>query len=289
MDSAPQTPDAAASSSDSTPPAAAPSPLTAALVARRTRIVARRKMFGRNLRLALGLAIVVAVVLCTMIGARAYRHLSVSMWLATHRGGAEWTFEDEWRNGGSTDVRFGTRYFGPIGESPRGEDLRKLHDLYRVRSLQLMNCPWFGDADLAALRGLTSLRSLDLTRRVPKSAGWPEPIPKLTDAALPPVATLVNLNELLLTGNDITDDGLKVLAGLTKIEYLDLSETRVTDAGLEHLTGMTRLISLGVIGTKVTPAGVKRLQAALPGVEVDLVDDVEEMRKKDEARMRGKP
>ena len=279
--------------SESTPhfPATAPvpSPLTAALVAQRTRILKRRKNLGRDAKLALGLFIVVLAAAVTVVGARVYKHVGAAAWVFSNSGRAEWVFEDEWKSGGSTDVRFAPNY-GYIVLRPQhlaGADLRKLRDLYRIRSLQLFNNAWFNDADLEALRGLTSIRTLDLTRRLPGYDKVTEPIPKLTDAALLPLATLVNLTDLVLTGNDITDDGLKSLAGLTKIEYLDLSETQVTDAGLDHLKGMTSLKQVSVGRTKVTAEGVKKLKEALPGVEVDIVDELELIRQRERARLGG--
>ena len=78
------------------------------------------------------------------------------------------------------------------------------------------------DADLAPLRGLTQLQTLNL---------WGS---QLTDAGLEYVGRLKNLRKLDLSDNSITDAGLVHLQGLTQLETLELQGTQVTDAGAHN-------------------------------------------------------
>jgi hypothetical protein len=65
--------------------------------------------------------------------------------------------------------------------------------------------------------------------------------------------------------NDAT---VSQLAWLTDLEELVLSGTQVTDGGLQHLKGMTRLKRVSLGRTRVTEAGIADLQQALPGLTV---------------------
>jgi hypothetical protein len=61
------------------------------------------------------------------------------------------------------------------------------------------------------------------------------------DASLASVRSLTSLRDLNLTGSDVTDAGLAHLEALTNLERLWLDLTRVTPAGFEHLRGLKRL------------------------------------------------
>ena len=50
---------------------------------------------------------------------------------------------------------------------------------------------------------------------------------------------------------------------LTQLQELSLSGTQVTDVGLEHLTGLTQLQWLDLFDTQVSDDGVRKLQQAL--------------------------
>jgi len=50
---------------------------------------------------------------------------------------------------------------------------------------------------------------------------------------------LTTLQELFLSGTQVTDVGLEHIKGLTTLGFVDLGKTRVTDAGLEHLKGLS--------------------------------------------------
>ena len=97
-----------------------------------------------------------------------------------------------------------------------------------------------GDAELEKLKGLTSLRRLDV------------------DGC-----------------QGVTDAGLEHLQGLNNLEWLNISHTQVTEAGLEHLKGMTNLEELWICclyqadrQKKVSDKDVRELQEALPNCRI---------------------
>ena len=66
----------------------------------------------------------------------------------------------------------------------------------------------------------------------------------------------------------ITDAGLPHLAGMTQLQEVCLIGTYVTDAGLEHLAGLPHLERLWLDGAKDTDDGVKKLRQALPKCDI---------------------
>ena len=64
---------------------------------------------------------------------------------------------------------------------------------------------------------------------------------------------LRQLQELGLSGTEVTDAGLEHLKGLRQLEKLDLYDTGITDAGLAHLKGFGERLqrTLHVASTKV--------------------------------------
>ena len=88
------------------------------------------------------------------------------------------------------------------------------------------------------------------------------------DAELEQLKGLTSLRRLNLDGGEVTDAGLEHLKGLTSLEELDLSHTQVTDAGLKHLKGLASLEYLGLCCNKVSNEGVKKLQEALPNCQI---------------------
>ena len=53
------------------------------------------------------------------------------------------------------------------------------------------------------------------------------------------------------------------------MQDIGLSGTQVTDAGLVHLKGLTALRWIELSGSKVTPEGIERLRKSLPNAQVD--------------------
>ena len=116
-----------------------------------------------------------------------------------------------------------------------------------------------GDAALALLpEAGPQIVWLDLSGAQATAAGW---------AAL---AQLKNLDRLHLEKSTIDDASLAHLAGLPRLEYVNLYGTGVTDAGLENLKGLKRLRKLFLWQSKVSYDPAMALQAATPGLEVNL-------------------
>jgi mono/diheme cytochrome c family protein len=116
-----------------------------------------------------------------------------------------------------------------------------------------------GDEALASLAGAAEqIVWLDITAAQASATGWAE------------LAKLKNLNRLHLEKSSIDDAGLANLSELPRLEYLNLYGTGITDAGLEHLKPITRLRKLYLWQTKVGYDPAMALQAATPGLEVNL-------------------
>jgi len=116
-----------------------------------------------------------------------------------------------------------------------------------------------GDEAVAALAGAAEqIVWLDLSGAQVSAAG------------LAPLAQLKNLNRLHLEKSNVDDAGLAHLSALPRLEYLNLYGTAVTDAGLEHLKPIKRLRKLYLWQTKVGYDPAMALQAATPGLEVNL-------------------
>ena len=60
------------------------------------------------------------------------------------------------------------------------------------------------------------------------------------------------------------------LAGLKNVEYINLYGTKVTDAGIAKLAANKALKKLFVWQTAVTKDGAKKLEAAVPGLVVNV-------------------
>ena len=106
------------------------------------------------------------------------------------------------------------------------------------------------DADLEAIKGLTSLRELHLAR-----GG------AITNAGLQNLNGLTALQWLDLHGVPATDPGLAFLAGLTHLQTLELGGcTKLADGTLQHIKDLTNLQSLNLHGTQITDDGLENLQ-----------------------------
>ena len=108
---------------------------------------------------------------------------------------------------------------------------------------------WATAEELALLRGLPRLESLNISRLV--KANPPEEI-KMTGHALVHLRGLKGLKRVWLGGVPVTDAGLEHLQALAKLEYLDLSHSQVTDAGMANLQKLTNLRQLYLSNTHVT-------------------------------------
>ena len=117
----------------------------------------------------------------------------------------------------------------------------------------------FKDDGLVALKPLADqIKWVDLART------------KITDAGLANVGGLKSVTRLHLENTAITDAGLDQLKNLAQLEYLNLYGTKVTDAGVMKLAGLKNLKKIFLWQTQVTEAGAKKLEAALPGLVVNI-------------------
>jgi hypothetical protein len=111
--------------------------------------------------------------------------------------------------------------------------------------------PKITDAGVKRLANLISLKKLELLR-----------VPELTDATLAHIAGLTNLEEITLSGANITGTGLVHLAGMGKLKSLVIPNTALDDAGLAELGRLTSLQKLYIGGSgEYTDAGVARLSS----------------------------
>jgi uncharacterized membrane protein len=93
---------------------------------------------------------------------------------------------------------------------------------------------------------------------------------KVTDAGFATISKMTKLERLHLENTAVTDAGLAQIAGLAKLEYLNLYGTKVTDAGIAKLADNKALKKLFVWQTGVTKEGAKKLEAAVPGLVVNV-------------------
>jgi mono/diheme cytochrome c family protein len=93
------------------------------------------------------------------------------------------------------------------------------------------------------------------------------------------LAKLKNLIQLHLEQSSVNDASLAHVAGLKRLEYLNLYGTDTTDAGVAPLKELPKLRNLYVWQTKVSYEAAQALQAATPGLEVNLGWDHPEVAK----------
>jgi mono/diheme cytochrome c family protein len=153
----------------------------------------------------------------------------------------------------------------PAGEAAAIEALSKSG--IDVRPVAL-NAPWHEvnlrllgtnvtDASIAPLKDIPSLIEVRLGTT------------KITDKAIATLKALPHLEVLGLELTGVTDAGVAELNSLKNLTYLNLYGTKVTDKALDALTGLKHLRNLYLWQTEVTTNGVDRLQAALPGLNIN--------------------
>lgn len=90
--------------------------------------------------------------------------------------------------------------------------------------------------------------------------------PDVTDATLQYLRGMTSLRSLDLNDTGITDDGLAVLANLPALEELRLARTKITDDGFRaHLAGKESLRHLDLTGTPVKGKTKRAWLKARPG------------------------
>ena len=154
--------------------------------------------------------------------------------------------------------------------------------LTSLEELEVSGGGFAGDAGVAALAGLTRLKSLDLS--------WSELISGKTLDALSPtveklsftgvriskegaaaMARMAGLRKLKFYNGGIGDDHLRELAACRKLQDLwihrdNRDSVNATDAGVDALQAMVGLRRFRITGTAVTRPAVQRLAGALPGI-----------------------
>lgn len=91
---------------------------------------------------------------------------------------------------------------------------------------------------------------------------------RLTDEALPSVASLAGLTWLQTWGNAFTDDGVQQLAALASLEDLYLEEETLTAAALGFACQLPHLRRLGLQDMPITPEQLRQLQSTMPTVQI---------------------
>lgn len=94
---------------------------------------------------------------------------------------------------------------------------------------------------------------------------------QITEAGLRQLNACPRLRQLRLDETAITNDELSVISGLTNLEVLSLKNTAITDEGLTHLATLPKLKHLLLRDTGVTTQGCRKLQARLPGCDIDII------------------
>jgi Leucine Rich repeat len=199
---------------------------------------------------------------------KAAKHLTSTWWLEANHFVVLWGIDqDNWKQGGSTTVRYKGQSWYLVISEPQALDLRHLRDLHRIEELDLASYIGIRDSDIQVIDELRSLRRLNLNRS--RLSDWGRQDPGLlTDATLRRIGRLDQLIELNLGFHRITDAGLKSLEGLDHLENLGLCDTEITDEGLEPLKALKGLKSLDLSGTRVTPEGIAEFEKARPLVKV---------------------
>jgi hypothetical protein len=163
----------------------------------------------------------------------------------------------------------------------KDEQLGELRGLSSLRKLDLIQTR-ISDAGLARLRGHEGLRILYLYDTKVTDRGF-EHIATLSGletlivglcgasgSGLSHLESLRNLRWLRLMDLEVTDPALAPLARLSQLEQLDLLDLRITDTGLAHLRGLTRLRRLRLDGNAVTDAGLAHLSGLTALEELSL-------------------
>ena len=134
-----------------------------------------------------------------------------------------------------------------------------LADLSGIVGMKGLRRLWVGDtlvADLAPLKGLTSLEDVDLHGTA------------IGDESIQHLANLRALRRLDLQGTNVSDTAVSTLEQFTNLETLNLYRTKISNAGLERLAKLKKLTDIDVRYTRVTAAGYESLRKALPQARI---------------------
>ena len=118
-----------------------------------------------------------------------------------------------------------------------------------LQSLVLWRSPKITDAGLTDIRTLIELDTLVFY----SDDG-------ISDIGLKYISELPNLKNLSLSAYKVTDVGMKHLAQKIKLERLELWSPLINDDGLSNLRGLVNLKELNIGGTRVTDSGLKNIE-----------------------------
>ncbi len=170
-----------------------------------------------------------------------------------------------------------------VGPAPSADELKAVAELARrgVKVRPIASGINWRRADLQSVGDKVPTEALRQLARIPSIQELNLSGVQLSDQDLASLAALKNLTELHLENTSITDAGLPHLAKLENLTYLNLFGTAVTDGGLKNLAVLKHLQSLYLAGTKVTAGGVTALKQQLPNVEIESGAEFAEIAKKD--------
>lgn len=140
------------------------------------------------------------------------------------------------------------------------EDLQRISHLTGIRELHLSKAYDVTDRGVAALAGMTQMRSLDLYST------------SITDAALASLVRMTHLEYLHVGLTRLKGPGLVHLAALQRLEWLSVEDTDIGDECLGPLEGLRSLKKLALWGTRVSTGGLARIQNALPNTSIVMRD-----------------
>jgi hypothetical protein len=146
------------------------------------------------------------------------------------------------------------------------EGLANLTKFHRLKNFEIRNdvrraakaSPLVTDAGIAHLRGLTGLRSLNISYT------------SVTDAGLEAISDLPNLMSLYLGGTEVKGAALSKLKSLPKLVLLDLQATPFGHEGLTALSGATSLQILTLRQVRMSPESLPLVKAIPRLREVDI-------------------
>ncbi len=119
-----------------------------------------------------------------------------------------------------------------------------------ISSLEYVSPP-FRDDELRQMKGMSNLRSLDLSHG------------KFSDFGLEVVGTMSSLSSLKLSNQPISNRYLSMLSQLLQLESLDLDGTPISDEGLRAIENLPKLTHLNISQTAITDQGLASVGKAV--------------------------
>lgn len=128
--------------------------------------------------------------------------------------------------------------------------LRPLRELERL----YISLTHVSDAGLVHLREMRQLRVLNASGPMRDDGG-------ITGSSMATIGQIESLEELDLSGNDISDEGFGQLRGLRRLVRLDVGRTQFGDLSMEIIAHNTNLEALNLADTHITDAGLAHISA----------------------------